>query len=222
MRKLQILFKKINKYSKFGFDIHSVANCRSEDIEKISPEKKRMAEFGFFVLGAVIGVPAALGGLGAYVRPRSASVMGKSSFLPCLDRLHLHPQHRHHDLSQHRPIPCPCHVPGTQRKICKSKVTIATTTTNITNTKTITKTTTTTTTDIKITVLIVTDCCQGVRQGCVAALPLQGEERVPVDHQRGGRRLLHLQEAGRQDQERRLVPDKLMDWRENLCFVLCH
>ena len=29
-----------------------------------------MAEFGFFVLGAVIGVPAALGGLGAYVRTK--------------------------------------------------------------------------------------------------------------------------------------------------------
>ena len=29
-----------------------------------------MAEFGFFILGAVIGVPAALGGLGAYVRAK--------------------------------------------------------------------------------------------------------------------------------------------------------
>ena len=29
-----------------------------------------MAEFGFFVLGAVVGVPAAIVGLGAYVRAK--------------------------------------------------------------------------------------------------------------------------------------------------------
>ena len=32
--------------------------------------QEKMAEFGFFILGAVIGVPAALGGLGAYVRAK--------------------------------------------------------------------------------------------------------------------------------------------------------
>ena len=32
--------------------------------------KKKMAEFGFFVLGAVVGVPAAIVGLGVYVRAK--------------------------------------------------------------------------------------------------------------------------------------------------------
>ena len=31
---------------------------------------KKMAEFGFFVLGAVVGVPAAIVGLGVYVRAK--------------------------------------------------------------------------------------------------------------------------------------------------------
>ena len=45
-------------------------NCYSVRTKKKSLRRTRMAEFGFFVLGAVIGVPAALGGLGAYVRTK--------------------------------------------------------------------------------------------------------------------------------------------------------
>ena len=50
-----------------------------------------MAEFGFFILGAVIGVPAAclLGGLGAYVRAKVCKCDGLVTSFSLFSILHV-------------------------------------------------------------------------------------------------------------------------------------
>ena len=69
MRKLQILLRNQQILQFLVCYSFSAQLLQCEDKEKLL-RRKRMAEFGFFVLGAVIGVPAALGGLGAYVRTK--------------------------------------------------------------------------------------------------------------------------------------------------------
>ena len=104
-------FWKINKYKHLLLIFHS----------KHHSWERNMAEFGFFVLGAVIGVPAALGGLGAYVRAKVCKCDGLVILTKSFQTLSS-PSSSHCGLFKPRPIPCPCRVPDIHGKICNKKV----------------------------------------------------------------------------------------------------